>query len=397
MNIRYYLAKIKKIKTKDLCAIFPMALAFVISPFYRKRNRNVWIICEREDEARDNGYHFFKYMVSEHKEQKCIYAIKKNACDYLKVKKLGPTVEYGSFLHWILYFSCECVISSQGFAPNNYLAVALNEIGIKHPCRVYIQHGILNADIEALYAERKKCDYFIAGAEQEIDYLINVFGYKRNMIELLGLTRFDALHELEVKKNRILVMPTWRVWLKQEGEECNSYDEEIMSSSYMRAWKNLLGSKRIDEMIKNYNLDIVFILHPNMKKMLVRESVFNENIRYVDVAKGDLQEFLKTSQLLITDYSSIFFDMAYMKKPTICYQFDEEKFRKYQFGEGWLNFHETRMAKLCVNDKEVLDELEVCIYNGFKVSSEFIEEHRKTFPIYDAKNCERTYKFIKEL
>lgn len=44
--------------------------------------------------------------------------------------------------------------------------------------------------------------------------------------------------------------------------------------------------------------------------------------------KYDVQQLLKESLLLITDYSSVFFDMMYMNKPVIFYQFDENQYRK---------------------------------------------------------------------
>ena len=39
---------------------------------------------------------------------------------------------------------------------------------------------------------------------------------------------------------------------------------------------------------------------------------------------------------MITDYSSVAIDFAYMKKPTLYYQFDEEKFRRGQYAQDTL-------------------------------------------------------------
>ena len=40
--------------------------------------------------------------------------------------------------------------------------------------------------------------------------------------------------------------------------------------------------------------------------------------------------------MLITDYSSVYFDIAYMRKPIIFYQFDEEEFRRKHYQRGYL-------------------------------------------------------------
>ena len=47
---------------------------------------------------------------------------------------------------------------------------------------------------------------------------------------------------------------------------------------------------------------------------------------------------LKESSMLITDYSSVFFDVAYMHKPIIYYQFDRDAFRQGHYQEGYFSY-----------------------------------------------------------
>ena len=54
-----------------------------------------------------------------------------------------------------------------------------------------------------------------------------------------------------------------------------------------------------------------------------------------DFDNYDVQQLLIDSRLLITDYSSVAFDFAYMKKKTIYCQFDLEKYRSEQYGIGF--------------------------------------------------------------
>ena len=64
-------------------------------------------------------------------------------------------------------------------------------------------------------------------------------------------------------------------------------------------------------------------LHPIMKKF-VGNFVISENVQF---SNGERYQnlFLK-SKILITDYSSTAFDMAYLNKKVIYFQFDEEDF-----------------------------------------------------------------------
>ena len=69
-----------RIKSKPKYFVF-MALYFVLYPickilYGRKRN---WLVCERPDEAQDNGFIFFKYLIENHPEIKPVYLIDKKS------------------------------------------------------------------------------------------------------------------------------------------------------------------------------------------------------------------------------------------------------------------------------------------------------------------------------
>lgn len=397
MNLKYYLKKIKDVGINEYLSIIPMLLGVLLIPFYKNKYKNVWLISEREGEARDNGYHFFKYMRENHKNEKCVYAIKKKCSDYEKVKNLGEVVEYGGLKHWILYFTCKFIISSQGGKPAAYLCTALERSGLYHPRNIFLQHGITKDRAEWLYAEHLKVDYFITGAEPETEFVRKYLGYKNEAVQLTGFARFDALHDFEIQKKQIFIMPTWRKWLKLPSEEHYDATRDIETSEYVECWSGLLKSSRMQEIIKKYDLNIIFHIHPHMKKIVDVATLVGENITYTDAETVDLQGLLKSSELLITDYSSVFFDMAYMKKPIIFYQFDEKKYRKYHYQQGWFDYHNTSFGKLCSSYEEVLDEIEKAISNNFSVTEQFLNEHNEIFPLYDKNNCMRIYTLLKNI
>ena len=76
-------------------------IAKVLFPKYR----DVWIVSERGSDARDNGYHFFKYIRENYPEKEVYYPIKKKASDYTKVAELGNTIEFGGWKHSMLYWA----------------------------------------------------------------------------------------------------------------------------------------------------------------------------------------------------------------------------------------------------------------------------------------------------
>ena len=55
-------------------------------------------------------------------------------------------------------------------------------------------------------------------------------------------------------------------------------------------------------------------------------SLESENVKIISPQDVIYSEVFSKSKLFITDYSSTFFDFAYLKKPEIFFQFDKEEF-----------------------------------------------------------------------
>ena len=107
-----------------------------------------------------------------------------------------------------------------------------------------------------------------------------------------------------------------------------------------------------------------------------------------------MQSLLKESKLLITDYSSVFFDFAYMKKPTLFYQFDEEKFFKTHYKRGYFNYKTHGFGIVSNNIERLLYEVDKAILVDFTLSEKYLQRINKFFPLYDKNNCQRIYNAI---
>ena len=397
LGFRYYLNKVRDVNFADYLSVFPMLAGRIASPFFRKKYADTWAIGERRQEARDNGYHLFRYITQNHPEQKCVYAIDRHCPDYDKVKDLGPCVQYGSVRHWIIYFTAKYLISSQSFKPNGYMGTLIERMGWFHPKHVFLQHGITKDKAEfLLQSHRPNVKYFITGAAPEQTFVSDYFGYPEGTVQYTGFARFDALHSFQTVPNRVLVMPTWRKWLKLKSEATTGETNDVSKSEYFIKWKSILTSSRLNELIEKYNLEVIFIPHSNMLQFLNVSEMIGPKVHDAKAYHEDLQGLMKSSQLLITDYSSVFFDMFYMKKPVIFYQFDEKQYREHHYEEGWFDYHDTDFARPCSTEGEVLDALESMVKQQYAVSEAFLAEHARTFTLYDSDNCARIYTLLKD-
>mgnify|MGYP000072658689 CR=1 FL=1 len=78
----------------------------------------------------------------------------------------------------------------------------------------------------------------------------------------LGLCRFDQLHDMKVKKNQILIMPTWRMYIRNEisASDHELEAQKFMETDYYRYWDALLKDERLIRYIEENDLhDYIFI------------------------------------------------------------------------------------------------------------------------------------------
>ena len=100
--------------------------------------------------------------------------------------------------------------------------------------------------------------------------------------------------------------------------------------------------------------------------------------------------------MLITDYSSIAFDFAYMNKPLIYYHFDYHEYRKKQHPEGYFKYENDGFGPI-VETKENLCEYIDEIIDDFKNTEKYEKRAKQFFDLRDKNNCKRVYEKIKEL
>ena len=102
----------------------------------------------------------------------------------------------------------------------------------------------------------------------------------------------------------------------------------------------------------------------------------------------------KKAGILVTDYSSVSMDFAYMKKPLVYYQFDREDFTRSHLPTGYFDYERDGFGPVCKNENSLITELEHIFQNDCTINQHYIDRIEKFFLLYDSNNCERTYQAI---
>lgn len=374
-----------------LVYIVKLLAAIIISRFMSRKR--IWLISERGTEARDNGYCFFLYMKKHHPEISAKYVISKSSPDYKKLSEyedslIEPIVDF-NFM--VLLARCEVMVGTHGYYWMKYKKITT--ILLKTLCgqtSVMIQHGIIKDIIPHYLYPVYRTDIFTSGAKKEYEFVLERYNYPEGVVRYTGLCRFDNLMDFKTKR-QILVMPTWRSWMWYSNESATDCE-------WVRKYISLLQNKDLHRLLIENDLQLVFYPHIEAQKYM---SAFYELnlpscISICNISNADVQTLLKESALLITDYSSVFFDFAYMNKPVVFYQFDEKRYRSEQYQEGYLDYHDT-FGYWCDNEEELTLLVKGIVSDNFSLCHEHEEKISQFFPIRDTNNCQRLFDTIQEV
>ena len=394
-----FFKKFKNVKLRDIGHVFLFLLALPIALVYKQKRKDLWLFCDNGKEASDNGFVLFKYVCENHPKQDAVFAVYENSIDFDKVKTTGNYVKYGSFRHWVLYLTARVNISSQKGGKPNYAVCNLLEVyGLLKNNRVFLQHGIILTAIEFLYYKNTKMSLFTTSTYREGEYVNTNYGYPEGVVKLLGLPRFDLLHNVKTNKGQILIMPTWREWIGTDSLSKNPAKDikEFRDTVYFKKWNEFLNSPKLKEISEKFGVKIMFYPHRDAQRFV---GCFGSDNPYLTICKypeytvGDL---LKTSEFMVTDYSSVQTDFAYMKKPLAYYHFDYKDYSEKQYHLGYFRYENDGFGPVFEDSDALADYIFKMAENGFKNIEPYASRQNEFFDLYDTDNCKRNYKAIKE-
>ncbi len=376
--------------------VFLLAVLWPVAAVLRKTNgayRSLWLVMERGFDARDNAYWFFRYLRQQQPQINACYVIDRTSPDYEKVAQLGETVAWRSLRHYLMYLAADMLISThvQPAAPDLMAYYHMRQVGI-HPRgkQIFLQHGIIKDEMKWMRYPRMKVDFFASGGKLEYDYLVSEFGYPEEVVQYTGLCRFDNLIRGNNPSNEILVMPTWRGWEYPQGER-------FYETAFYRQYQSMMENPRLLSLLEERDLKLVFYPHIELQKELDKFRSPSERIILAGWRDYDVQTLLMRCSLLITDYSSVFFDVGYMEKPVIYYQFDVEDFLKYHYQKGYFSYEKHGFGPVVKTEDALVDAVSECVGNDFRMLKEYRERLEAFYSVRDELNCERTYQILRRM
>lgn len=374
-------------------------------PSVVKQFRNAWIFMDRDTVADDNAEHLYRYVQNNHPEINAYFLLSKNSPDWNRLRQEGfRLLAFGSLAHRHCLLNAEHVVSSHAdayvvsYLPQKWYRDMLN---YKY---TFLQHGVTKDDLST-WLNAKDIGVFVTSTVDEHESICgdgNRYKFTRKNTVMSGMPRHDALLNSSVPTEKmILIMPTWRLSLvgKILGKGADrAVNPEFYTSAYATQWKEALHSPRLQVLAEEHGFKIVFFPHPNVASYLD----WFEVPAHIEIMKqgpaGSMQAMFRKAAMLVTDYSSVAFEMALLDKPTVYFQFDREThfFGAHTTEKGYYDYDLHGFGPCVFNTTDLMDTVTSLAING-GMPAVYQERVEKTFVLRDGQNCRRTFEAIASL
>ena len=373
------------------------------------KRKPIWLILDGFAFAGDNGEFFFRYLM-QHKNQNIrpYFVIDEKSKDYDRLKAIGPVIPADTKKYRLLFALADKVISSQSFynVQNTFYKRTALLQDLFHFDFVYLQHGVIK-DNHADTQSRHKKDFslFITSAEKEKDSIIKGIGgnycYDEKIVKVTGLARHDyILPELtRISSRKILLAPTWRkegVGTWNEQKQTYSYSESFRNTKFYQFYQSLMCDPRILEALDKNGYTMVVRLHPRTIQQAA-DFIPGKHVT-LEYERQAYVEEVKSTALLVTDYSSIAFDYAYSDVPVIYTQYDKDTFyMNHGYKRGYFDYETMGFGPVCYEYESTVNAIVAAMESVCVMEKKYQQRVEEFFAYRDGKNCERIYSEILKL
>lgn len=377
-------------------------------PSVRRRYRDAWLLMDRDTQAQDNAEHLYRYLRQHHPRLNIWFVLSRSSSDWDRLEHDGfRLLEHRSRQHTFGLRNCRHVISSQ---IDHYVVHPLprSPFGPETWHYTFLQHGVTKDDL-SVWINHKPIDLMVTVTPDETASIVGdgtPYVFTEREVRMTGFPRHDRLLELATavpadERKLIMVMPTWRRELLPDvvlGGNERRLRADFWETEYAIQWRRVIESAELHELTDRHGWQICFIPHPNMQDYL-ENSPLPPHVAVHAVKDVDIQKLLARAGALVTDYSSMAFEMAYIQRPVVYFQFDRAEFFSgvHAYRRGTWSYESDGFGPVCADPDTVLAELAGVIARSGAAEPQYAQRMASTLPLRDGRCCQRTYEAIRDI
>jgi glycosyltransferase involved in cell wall biosynthesis len=358
-----------------------------------RRFADAWVLMDTVDRAGDNGEAMFRWLRAEHPGINAWFVVSETSPDWARLRREhGKRIVAHGSLEWrVLMLHCSQLLASH--ADDRIVRPPeLSELGEPGWRFTFLQHGVIADDLSGWLGD-KPIDLFVTstlGEQAAIAGDGSAYPFTTKEVRLTGLPRFDALLATARRsqaRDLVLVAPTWRQWLRGAASD----------SDFVRQWRGLLGSDALAEASARDGLTLAFLPHPALAPVTA-DLAPPPHVRVLEPGRN-VAELVARARVVVTDYSSIAFDAAYVERPVVHFQFDRDvALTGAHLGrQGWFDQRRDGFGPVTTSVDEAVAAVVEALAHGPAPASPYAERMLAAFPDRDGRCCQRVFEAVSAL
>ena len=366
------------------------------------KSKPIWIMGERYgNHAGDNAFVLFEYLQKNYAQDiDAYFVLRSSAPQFERLKSNPKLLTYNSPRHLEIFKQSDVILFTDKLKDVCENQKVIDDLLVSRDLSmksfIMLHHGVMYLKTTAFKNYHKDnfghpVDAYIANSDFEKSNLINHSGFKPEQIMVSGFPRFDGLLNFENEKRYILLMPTWRRGMK------NWNKTKFMNSFYFKQIQSFLNNPKLHEYLQQRDHILKFHVHFNMVDWL---ETFESKSKYVQILSPkniNVTNLLNDCSLLITDFSAICFDVAYMNKPVIFYDLGMETEDKLGQAPISENFEAEIFGEYLTQESQLVEEIRNYLENNFSIKPQHAERMKLFFKHHDNHNTQRVFEHVTDI
>ena len=363
------------------------------------------------DKSFDDTYPVFQEMAKEYLPVHYVtenmdiykeYCFTEEFCDSIIRMNEDEYELYGDFLekYLTLLLQLKSVVSGKISNTNHFSDLFYNMEYVTYIC---VGHGVCYFK-DYLYTEdrlygQKRNDKILLPPSDKIINIAKKYGWKDENIIKLNLPRWDKYNVYNASiiflNKSIFVMFTWRA----------INDNQRISSYYIKNIIDLLTNDMLTKKIKLHKLILYFAYH-----RFIPNSYFNSTksilrgYKHIKIIQQkEISHVLSQASLVVSDFSSIIFEMVYRRKPFIFYvpDIEDPNLKTLYTDEYYELINSIRNGKIefenkCMTVNQTIDKMIYYINNNFQIDDK-LKEFYDSFSFKKENNIKQFVDYLKSL
>lgn len=329
----------------------------------------------------------------------CIWSIEKNQQEYCKNNNIPYAIR--RTLKWVIHLQ-----KARIWVINTRLPKWVKKPSYVH----YIQtwHGTplkkLGLDIKEVTMpntntemyhqnfvnETHRWDALLSANNYSTNIFRKAFDYHNKILEV-GYPRNDKL--INTDKDTVRTIKQ-RLGIP-ENKKVVLYAPTYRDNSFVNKGEYLFKMPfSIERLLKKLGKDTILVLR--MHYLIVSQLNLDKyDGQVMDFSKyHDISDLYLISDLLITDYSSVFFDFAYLKKPILFFPYDYSEYKDELRG-FYLNYEKDLPGEIAWTQEELIRKADECLDFDYEAYNEKYKRFYTEFcPIHDGKSTDKIITYI---